>query len=98
MIEWIAQHRSESGPLIGQHHPEWLKLEEQVRRPVIEHWLKSYEREKQVPPGLVTSDGLMIDGNHRLAAMRQLGQGMWCCVVAVYLGCWRATGRAVWVE
>lgn len=100
MTEWIAQHKLQrdlSGYVIGRHHPKWLQLDEAVRQPVVDHWVSEYQREKQMPPGLVAGDGLMVDGNHRLAAVRQFGQGMWCCLVEWRNG-WQATGGAVWVR
>lgn len=96
-MEWVVQHKTEYMPVVGVHHYNWLKLTEAQIRPVINHWIQSYSLNKNVPPGLVTHEGVMIDGNHRLEAVRYFGQGMWCCVVIHKDGNWLATAKSVWV-
>lgn len=44
-------------------------------------WLVWYATHGQFPPGLVTPDGMLVDGHHRIRAARMLGVELPCCLV-----------------
>lgn len=69
--------------LDGKFHPDWLKqfdIQNQAKIDKWKSWLKNHTN-IGLPPGIVTEDGTMIDGNHRLQAARDIGIGLWCNLV-----------------
>lgn len=65
---------------------------------IVACWVEFYRRHGQFPPILMTEDGDIVNGNHRVAAARLLGVRLWASIVVHLDGGWMATGCAVMVE
>ena len=92
-MTWYAAHRQlqSASTIVGRHHPDWLKLPVEATEPIVQFWLEWHRQHGSMPPGLVTVEGLLVDGNHRFEACRRLGVSLWCCLVRSDGG-WVATG------
>ena len=64
--------------------PEFMQRVDKWRR-----WVRDNGR---LPPGLVTADGMLVDGHHRIRVARMRRERLPCCVVESTPDGWRATG------
>ena len=69
--------------VIGIHHPQWLKQFEKQNQDKIDKWVEWGKKNPElgIPPGIITVDNILIDGNHRLEAIRILDTPWWCNLV-----------------
>lgn len=82
----------------GVFHPQWIKQFEPQNQAKIDQWKSWYKDNRHIgfPPGIITEDGTMIDGNHRLQAARDEKLGLWCNLVEYDNG-WKYIAGMVYV-
>lgn len=56
-------------------------------------WRAYWEQYRELPPLLMTADGWLVDGHHRLIVARELGVSLWGLIVERHGPHWVATGN-----
>lgn len=100
---WNSAHLSLTTQENVIHHHGWTDLyrlsPEKVQK-VIDYWKNWWNEYGNMPPGLITESGILIDGNHRYKALCELNidYDWWCTEVEYRNLCWLATAKPVLIE
>lgn len=66
--------------------------------PIYEARLRQWRLVSDLPPILVTANGWLVNGHHRLIVARERNEQIWALIVEYKAGHWVATGNVVRVQ